>query len=265
MMAHTAPNALRVAWSIITSLVRVRSPRPSGTGSVDHSLLADVLGSLEGDPMGRLPELEPELAKYLDLMEGVDPDALSRPDALAFWINVYNAGALRLAASAARQGATTVLGVPGGFTTPILEIAGETLSLDAIEHAEVRRFGDPRIHAGVVCGSVSCPTLRRTPFDADVDAQLADQMKRFLAAGAIRTDHDRDVVTLSPIFSWFGGDFARPHRMPTLLPARRAKVLEALIPWMEPSTTEFVRQRSPEIRFGGYDWTLACSIGSQDP
>jgi hypothetical protein len=57
----------------------------------------------------------------------------------------------------------SVLRMPGAFSAPFVTVAGERLSLDAIEHAKIRRFADPRIHAALVCGSVSCPTLRPPP------------------------------------------------------------------------------------------------------
>ena len=53
--------------------------------------------------------------------------------------------------------------------------------LDDIEHGKVRRFGDPRIHSALVCGSVSCPTLRFEPYegdrlDASADPDVADKV-----------------------------------------------------------------------------------------
>jgi hypothetical protein len=57
-------------------------------------------------------------------------------------------------------------------------------SLGEIEHEILRPLGDPRIHGAIVCASVSCPPLRREPFAAArLDAQLDDQMRRWLATG----------------------------------------------------------------------------------
>jgi hypothetical protein len=216
---------------------------------------------LQGDVIGRLPAGGEELAVYLDEMESVDPDVLSVGESLAFWINVYNAAALRLGADAARDGVPTVLGVPGAFASPAVTIAGEALSLDQIEHAKVRRFGDPRIHAGLVCGAMSCPTLRREPYTGDIDSQLDDQMRRFLTDGALVAVAADNHVTLSPIFAWFGRDFVKPHRMPTLLPARRRTVLAALTPWMDRDAASRIESAEPSISFSGYDWRLGCAIG----
>jgi hypothetical protein len=255
------PNAVVVAWSILRSLITVSTPRPGGTGKVDHSLFGRLLADLDGDVARRLPAVEGELASYLMEMEQVTPDDLTPAGALAYWMNVYNAAALRLGAETARSGLATVLGIPGAFTKPVVSVAGEGLSLDAIEHAKIRRFKDPRVHAGLVCGSVSCPTLRREPFGGDVAHQLDDQMRRFLAEGAFGVDESAGRVVLSPIFSWFGRDFVRPDRMPTLLPARRDSVVAALARWMPEEVTSWLARAKPDVTFGSYDWRLGCAIG----
>lgn len=258
--SSTSPNVLRAGWSILTSLIRVRAPQPQGDGFVDHSRFGSILESLHGDVIRRLPAAGEELAAYLEEMGSVDPDTLTVGESLAFWINVYNAAALELGAGAERDGVPTVFGIPGAFTSPAVMIAGETLSLDQIEHAKVRRFGDPRIHAGLVCGAMSCPTLRREPYTGGVDSQLDDQMRRFLADGALVVTPADEHVTLSPIFAWFGRDFVKPHRMPTLLPAPRRAVLAALTPWMGEDIAEWIEGAEPSISFSSYDWRLGCAI-----
>jgi hypothetical protein len=258
MKEVTKPNVLRAGWSILSSLVTVRSPEPWGDATADHTRFAKVLDSLTGDVIVRLPDVVDELGLYLEELTAIDPDSLGRSEALAYWINVYNAAALSLGGTAARDGAATVFGVPGAFTDPVISVAGESLSLDQIEHAKVRRFKDPRIHAGLVCGAMSCPTLRGEPFGGDVDAQLDDQMRGFLADGALRAEGDE--VVLSPIFAWFGRDFVSPRRMPTLLPASKRTVLESLRPWLDAARREWIDEVGPSIRFSGYDWRLGCSI-----
>lgn len=260
-MSEGGPSIPRVVWSILTSLVRVRKPTPGGWGSADHSRLEGILAALGSEAIPRLPDFDVELAEYLALMEEVEPDALSREEALAYWMNVYNAAALRLAATTARAAAPSVLGVPGAFTRPVFRVAGENLALDNIEHGKIRRFQDPRVHGGLVCGSVSCPSLPRAPFGGDVNHQLDDRMQHFLREGALRGEVGGDQVTLSPVFSWFGGDFTRPGFMPAVVPARRGKVLEALVPWMDEEVVRWVAQTRPTVVWDRYDWRLGCTIG----
>jgi hypothetical protein len=261
MSTPTGPNPLRVAWSVVQALQRSR-PNPSGAGFVDHGALAPILEKLRQDGVAALVPLRGEIRSYCEALAALDPDTLSRDEAFAFWLNLYNAGALDVAARAAERSESSVLRLPGAFDRPWVTVAGEEMSLDAIEHAKVRRFQDPRIHAALVCGSASCPTLRYEPYrGADLDGQLDDQMRSFLAGGGAVADRAAGILHLSRIFLWFGGDFTRPHRMPTWLPARTSHLVASLRPWLSAGATAWIDESHPTVAFQSYDWSLACSIG----
>ena len=251
------PNPIGVAWSILRAR-RVRRPAPSPSGpTVDHRPLVSVLQAIETGGVAALSDHTDTLRRHLDDLREIDPDDLDRPTALAYWLNLYNLGALDLARRSMESGATTVLRTPGGFSEPVAEIAGERLSLNDIEHGKIRRFGDPRIHGALVCGSVSCPTLRHEPYEGDrLDDQLDHQMSAFLSAGAAVVSER--TVELSRVFLWYGADFVRPARMPTFLPARRRAVARSLRPWLDPESAEAVDRL--RVRFQAYDWGLACSV-----
>lgn len=256
------PNAIRAAWSILRAR-RVRRPIPLGNGGgPDHSALHPVLAGVQEHGVPALTGLETQLGAYLGDLVTVDPDALARDHALAYWLNLYNAGALDVAARTAASGRSSVLRLPGAFDAPIVEVAGEHLSLDDIEHGKIRRFGDPRVHGALVCGSASCPTLRAEPYSGNgLASQLDDQMRSFLAAGGADADPDHEVLELSRVMLWYGGDFTRPHRMPTVLPARRSRIATALLPWMAADVATWVAESRPTVRFKAYDWSLACAVG----
>ncbi len=261
--AMDQPNPLTVAWSIFTVQRRVRPPRPVGASTEPE--LGHFGAVLDALAVGGTPELIRRAADLDEVVAGlaeVDPDRLDPAAALAFWLNLYNAAALRMAARAAAEGLGSVLRVPGAFGTPTVSVAGEELSLDAIEHAKVRRFRDPRIHGALVCGSVSCPTLRAEPYRGEIlDAQLDDQMRSFLAQGGAVADRQGGTLHLSRVFSWFGGDFARPRRMPTWLPAGRSRVVASLGPWLDPELRSWVEATRPKVRYQPYDWGLRCAVG----
>lgn len=253
------PNPLAVAWSIARAR-RVRRPRPSGDRWVRSGNYATVLDALRSSGVAVLPAERSALSGFRNQMEEVDPNTLSSDGALAFWLNLYNAGTLALAANALEAGESTVLRVPGAFDTPWAMVAGESLSLNDIEHGKIRRFRDPRIHAALVCGSASCPTLRYEPFDDTVASQLDDQMRRFLAAGGASVDRSAGTLRLSRVFLWYGGDFVRPERMPTWLPARRRDLVRAIARWIPADDADWVLASTPDVEFATYDWGLACSI-----
>eukprot|EP00003_Mantamonas_plastica_P031912 TRINITY_DN8471_c0_g1_i1.p1 TRINITY_DN8471_c0_g1~~TRINITY_DN8471_c0_g1_i1.p1 ORF type:complete len:199 (-),score=47.50 TRINITY_DN8471_c0_g1_i1:44-640(-) len=86
-------------------------------------------------------------------------------------------------------------------------------SLDDIETA-LRGMGDYRIHACIVCASVSCPDLRNEAFSSDpavLEGQLTNQMNSFLnnTAKGLKLDRENKLLTLSPIFKWFQKDFIK--------------------------------------------------------
>ncbi len=265
----TQPNPLRVAWSVLRAR-RVRPPAPRASEPVDepdrHEDLATILETLAAAGTPALVDLRSRLDRYRDRLAGVDPDDLDRPSALAYWIDLYNAGALRLAGDALAAGRTTVLRVPGAFDDPWVEVAGEALSLNDVEHGKIRRFGDPRIHGALVCGSVSCPTLRYEPFVGDrIDRQLDDQMRSFLAAGGASYGPAEGTLTLSRVFLWYGGDFTRPSRMPTWLPARASNLAAAVSRWLADDVARAIEASDPKVRFASYDWGLACSLAARPP
>ena len=253
------PNPFRVAAAILTAR-RTARPDPSGAGSVDHDEFAEVLIELKQRGIAFLPDCIPKLQAYRDRLSAVDPDALSRDEALAYWLNLYNAGALTLAAQAVDHDAESVLRVPGAFNDSWATVGEERLTLNDIEHGKIRRFGDPRIHGALVCGTASCPTLRLEPYGGGVDIQLDEQMRAFLAMGGAVVDRDASTVRLSRVFLWYGRDFVVPHRMPTMLPARRRTVINAVASWLSPGDELWVRKTRPRVEFASYDWALACSI-----
>ena len=253
------PNPIAVAISILRAR-RTHRPDPSGTGMVESADLAHILEMLRTDGISTLPAERGSLDGFRERMQTTDPDALSRDGALAFWLNLYNAGALAIASDAFEDGASTVLRTPGVFDATWATIAGESLSLNDIEHGKIRRFGDPRIHGALVCGSASCPTLRYEPFGENLDDQLDDQMRSFLAGGGAAVDRTTGTLRLSRIFLWYGGDFTRPHRMPTLLPSRKNDLSNVVARWLPDIDADWVVSTSPKVEYAAYDWGLACSI-----
>ncbi len=256
----TTPNPISVAWSMLRAR-RVSRPQPAGTSTVDHTPFGSVLMRLAKDGIGSFGSEDPELISYRAAASTIDPDRLPRDEALAFWLNVYNAGAIGSAASAFDVSADSVLRIPGAFSRPWIAVAGEDLSLDDIEHGKIRRFGDPRIHGALVCGSTSCPTLRGTPFTGDgLDSELEEQMQTFMIRGGGHVDREANVVTLSRVLKWFGRDFVNPSRMPTIIPARSEAVRDAVSKWFPDEDRQFAITNRPTIRFATYDWALGCSV-----
>lgn len=248
------------AWGVWRG-TRAKPPHPDGHSGFDHGRFAPLLAELAQRGVGSLPELVGELKTYRRSLAAIDPDDLGPEHALAYWLNLYNAESLALTAEAVREEVDTVLRRPGAFSGKRVQVAGESLSLNQIEHGKIRRFGDPRIHGSLVCGTVSCPTLRFEPFSGErVDTQLDDQMMGFLAGGGMVADRDSNHVQLSRVLYWYGADFVRPDRMPGWIPPQKKKLLDILLRWAEPDVAAWATSSQPKITFQPYDWALGCSV-----
>ncbi len=226
MLPLSAPS-LRAArgTGLLAALVVAALGAPDASAQTfDHSALGAVVsryvnarGLVDYAGVKRDRALDP----YIAQLATAQPDALPEREQIAFWINAYNAGAMKLVAD--RYPVRSILRitpsgfpiiVPGTSQTPFrvrfLNVAGQRRTLDEIEHQILRRrFREPRIHAALVCAAVSCPPLRREVFTgARLDAQLDDQMRTWLTdRSKNRIPDGTGMVRLSQIFNWFKEDF----------------------------------------------------------
>ena len=151
-----------------------------------------------------------------------DPAQLAeRSQRLAFWIDAYNVLAIELVVR--NQPRESIRDI-GTLFSPVWKreagrIAGRPYSLDEIEHAILRPLGEPRIHAAIVCASVSCPSLAREPYRAEtLDAQLDASLRRFLAdpRKGSRLDAARGALVLSLDLRLVRGGLRRRRRRTAL-------------------------------------------------
>lgn len=166
-----------------------------------------------------------------------------KPEALAFYLNAYNA--LTVAAVLEHWPIESVMRVDGFFDTKTHRVAGETMTLNALENDILRgeRFADPRIHFVVNCASKSCPPLAAEPVAAEnVDAAMAAAAQSYVRA---TTELSSRKATISRLFEWFGEDFGGAAGV-------RAFVADQL----EGDAAEHVRSERTEIRYQNYDWAL---------
>jgi hypothetical protein len=183
----------------------------------------------------------------------------NRQDALAHWINLYNAFTIQAVlqrypiASIRPQllGVPNWLGLLRFFSQRRHRLGERMVSLGEIEHRILRPLGDPRIHFAIVCASIGCPLLRNEAYSPErLDAQLEDDARRFIRNPAkVRYDAATNVLHCSPIFRWYRGDFE------AVAPSLTAYILPRLttIPGGAPSESS---QPEPALRFLPYDWSL---------
>jgi hypothetical protein len=140
------------------------------------------------------------------------PERFPRPeDALAYWINAYNA--FVLAAVIEEYPIRSVWKVQDGqfFMRARHRAGGRLLSLNDIEHRILRgRFHEPRIHFALNCASNGCPPMRPQAFVPDgIQETLRVATRRFLASDwNCHIDKAQQKIFVSRLFRMYAEDFA---------------------------------------------------------
>ena len=151
---------------------------------------------------------------------------------MAFFINAYNLLAIKMVVD--HQPLASIKDV-GNLLWPVWKRAagrldGRPVSLDDIEHAHLRRAGDPRVHFAIVCASLSCPDLRAEPYRAAaLESQLDEQVTAFLANPGKGLRVEGNTVRVSKIFAWFAADFAAPGGIEKFIAGYRALARDAKV------------------------------------
>jgi len=197
--------------------------RPKGQAGFDHSaydallkahVKPDARGYNRVDYRGVKANLD-TLRGYIASLQAANPASLSRNEAHAYWINLYNAKTLEVVAEAYPVTSIKKINLGGSFLfgsgpwkARILNVSGTELSLDEVEHEIVRAiFTDPMSHYGLNCASYSCPNLATRAFTgANVDALLRQNAVDYVNhPRGVTVDKGR--ITASKIYSWYAGDF----------------------------------------------------------
>ncbi len=153
------------------------------------------------------------LSDYLADLQAVDPTRLTRDQQLAYWINLYNAVTVDVIlenypVASIRDIKDGPLSI-GPWSRPLVQVAGQTLTLNDIEHRIIRpTFDDPRIHYALNCAAVGCPNLMNRAWQAEtLERDFAAAERAYVNdPRGVRFD-ERGRLILSKIYIWFREDF----------------------------------------------------------
>jgi hypothetical protein len=177
----------------------------------------------------------------------------------AFWINTYNAYVQILLSED-----PSLFDDRGAFfKADLVNVGGELLSLDFIEHGIIRgskvklsmgflndpfasklekqfrvEEADGRIHFALNCGATSCPYV--AVYSAyDLENEL-DQITRKFLQRTTKYDKSEEKVYVTTLFSWFKGDFSDGGGVIGFL-----KKYDCI-----------PKDADPKVNYQDYDWTL---------
>lgn len=152
------------------------------------------------------------LAAFVRGLGRAPVESMTRPQQIAYWINLYNAETVKLVLDA--YPVKSIRKINGGlldlgpWDKPAVKIGSAILSLNDIEHRILRPiFHDARIHFAVNCASIGCPNIAAVPFDgAHIDAELDAAARAFINhPRGIRLENGK--LAASSIFDWYAADF----------------------------------------------------------
>lgn len=243
-----AANPKHGAWTKLLS-------RYVSNGLVDYEGLASQRARLDA---------------YLGTLATTSANTLekaSRNEQMAFWINAYNAYTVALILDnyplesiwkitpfwqRVGGGPFALEFIPLGHLLPGAAATGARpkIALQTIEHRVLRRaFNEPRIHFAIVCASLGCPVLRSEAYEADrLEGQLDQAAETFMRTRTKNHyDAGRHVLQISPIFKWFGDDFA-PAGGPIAYFRRYAD--------RQQTSAMAAYSGAPKLSYSDYDWSL---------
>lgn len=206
-----------VSCETVRPNVKAQSDIPSA-GKFPHGIFGRLLEKVAKDGLVDYAAVsldEPLLEEYLAEVARVSPDSHphlfpTEPDGLAYWINAYNACAIRGVLRFNRPPSLREIAHQFDSSTKYL-VGGRELSLNQMSSIAYRKFTDARVYFALVKARRGGPPLAKDPWDpADLDERLEAAAKAF-----VFDPHNVDwkapslKVGLSRIFLDFRGEFER--------------------------------------------------------
>ncbi len=250
-MSLRFPFRLRSALLVSLVLLLTATTRSSHAGGDDFHADFDALLRVNvGAGLVFYPGFDtPRFEDYLAKLAAAQPEAWPRSEKLAFWINAYNACAIRQVLD--NSTLSQPIDKADFFKEKKFSVAGRMLSLDQIENEVIRpHFREALIHFGLVCAARGCPPLLNTAYTAgSVMELLKSNLRSYLAGSAgMRVDRAANTIYLSRIFDWYRVDFGESD----------SKVIDYIASYADAQTAAWIKQNRSALKlaFLDYDWTV---------
>lgn len=211
--------------------------------AVDYAALAKEKGKQGSSYEGLLKNLA---SFHLESLK-------SPEDKKAFWINIYNIGAIKTIVDhypvdSIRSRQIAVSGLP--WNKKVITVGGKEYSLGQIENEILLgTLKDLKIHFGINCASVSCVNLRHEPYRGEtLSKQLDEQGREFLGdrKKGLLIDREKKVAYLSQIFKFDKKDFEKIE----------GGAIHFILPFLRSEDQEFLKKEKVRVEYLNYDWKL---------
>jgi hypothetical protein len=178
----------------------------------------------------------------------------SRKDQVAFWINAYNIGAIKMVldhypVESIRSFKINILKNP--WKKKVLNIGGALYSLHRIEHEILLgKYRELKAHFAIVCASVSCPEIVPVVYTGKnltymINSQAVKLFKN--SRKGMRIDRKKGHVYISRIFKFDKKNF----------PRGKADIIPFILPYIENGKdAEYLKKGEYRLRFLPYNWKL---------
>lgn len=181
-------------------------------------------------------------------------------DQIAYLINAYNAFTLESIIDQ-KPLKSSIREIPGVWRVRKFQIAGQSKTLDDIEHKTLRKdYQEPRIHAALNCTAISCPPLRREPYTGEkLNEQLDDQVRRWLnSSEGLKIDRSTNQVAVSALFKWFGEDWTDEYAVESGFTGNQQQraFLNFISKYVSPEDQAYLIQGGYRLSYLDYNWTL---------
>jgi hypothetical protein len=235
-----------------SAVPRTFNPRdPIAPKEFSHQVFHEVLRAHVERGVVDYPAIatDPVFERYVQQLDRIDPSSLpTRQDRLVFWINAYNAFAIKGILDG--YSPLTLFGRYRYFIGRRYRVGGQSINLYDLERKLlIPDFREPRIHFAIVCASSSCPRLQPWAYAADKLEEQLEQSARGFINDPTRNQFDRKrkIAYLSMIFKWFEEDFV----------VHSGSLLKYVRPYVaDPDLARELEFTPYTVQFLEYDWRL---------
>jgi Protein of unknown function, DUF547 len=210
------------------------------------------------------------LDRYVNAIASADVAGRPRDEQIAFWINAYNAIALKtvvdqypIPVRSKEYPARSIRQVPGAFERNTHRVGGKSVTLDQIEQTILAEFGDPRVFFALGRGAVGSGRLHSEAYSAAaLDRQLTEVANECATrAQCVDINKSANEVRVSSIFSWRQKEFSAAYAdkadklFASRSPVERA-VLALVSPRLLTTEREFLEPNQFKVVYIPFDWSL---------